>query len=477
MSWHSPTNRRAFLRGAGGFTLTLPFLPSLAPRAQAAQAPPPRYIQIYNKYGYQFFPSGNLTRAENHVEFLKLTDINGSISSVLGSEFDSLKGKINVLRGLDLLSAQGHNSAGCTTASTDPQEFETEKPYFPYSIDAVLEESDKFYQGAAPKIRALRLGPGLSSKPSSYSYSSKSGSMTRLPYQKSATALFDNLFKGLPANAGAPPEDLFKVEKRVANLVADDYRRLSASGRLGAEDKRSLSNFIDLLNELEKSLAAPAMAAACDKVPLAAATTNEEEYRNHFKLATAALACGITRVVSIAMMDYKSTGYHGEEYHDHRQADSRRVAQRGWQAKRLAELIRGLDAITESNGKTMLDNSVVYFGTDSIWNHRVVDMPVLLAGGLGGKLKTGYFIDYRQKPLRKLNTFGNTYAGRPYNELLVTLMQALGLDPSDYQKFGKKGFGTYDFNGSYAFHNASYYTEFFKRDRNQPLPFLLNGTV
>jgi hypothetical protein len=123
----------------------------------------------------------------------------------------------------------------------------------------------------------------------------------------------------------------------------------------------------------------------------------------------------------------------------------------------------------------MLDNSVVYFGSDSIWNHRVTDMPVILAGGLGGKLRTGHFIDYRQKPLRKLATTGNTYAGRPYNELLVTLLQGMGLGPADYQKLGRKGFGTYDFNGCYPWHNASYYQDFLRREPNEPLPFLWTG--
>ncbi|MEO0336554.1 MAG: hypothetical protein AAF202_09170 [Pseudomonadota bacterium] len=67
-------------------------------------------------------------------------------------------------------------------------------------------------------------------------------------------------------------------------------------------------------------------------------------------------------------------------------------------------------------------------------------MPVLLAGQAGGALTTGRLIDYGPNYddgafLRAPDTYGrNGYReGRVYNQLLVTLLQAMGLSPSQYE--------------------------------------------
>ncbi len=131
--------------------------------------------------------------------------------------------------------------------------------------------------------------------------------------------------------------------------------------------------------------------------------------------------------------------------------------------------------MSEADGRTLLDNTIVYYANeDSLGGHTHYDLPIVLAGG-GGKLRMGQHFDFRPRPLVpvEFNVVAGTFQqqlGRPLNGLLVTLMQAMGLTPQDYQKFGKLGFGEYDRHlTGHAAHYAPFKTDAAK---NQPLPLL-----
>jgi hypothetical protein len=138
---------------------------------------------------------------------------------------------------------------------------------------------------------------------------------------------------------------------------------------------------------------------------------------------------------------------------------------------RMAEMMTKLDAIDDGAGKTLLDNSFVLYGNgESRGFHVFYDMPVVVGGGQG-KLKMGYYIDYRPRPLKVVNSGQNLIAGRPYNNLLVTLFRAIGLPPAEYQKYGRPGFGAY--NG-YASSLGAHYAPFIGQP-DEPLPFFFAG--
>ena len=53
----------------------------------------------------------------------------------------------------------------------------------------------------------------------------------------------------------------------------------------------------------------------------------------------------------------------------------------------------GLD-VPELGDKTLLDNSLVYWGNELGFNHIGYSVPCILAGSAGGYLKTGRYLDY-----------------------------------------------------------------------------------
>ena len=90
-------------------------------------------------------------------------------------------------------------------------------------------------------------------------------------------------------------------------------------------------------------------------------------------------------------------------------------------------------------------------------------------GGGADRFEMNMLIDYRQRPFRytaNRTDFGPV--GRPYNELLISIMQAMGLTPEDYQRDGNTGFG--DYIGPYR--NDLEYWESFVANKNRPLPVL-----
>jgi hypothetical protein len=80
-----------------------------------------------------------------------------------------------------------------------------------------------------------------------------------------------------------------------------------------------------------------------------------------------------------------------------------------------------LAAQIDSDGRSMLDNSVLLWGNElGIGNtHSYTNIPWLVAGGAGGYFKMGRFLDLKDQP---------------HNNLLLSICHAMGL--SDVKSFG-----------------------------------------
>lgn len=190
------------------------------------------------------------------------------------------------------------------------------------------------------------------------------------------------------------------------------------------------------------------------------------------ELVALGLACDRTRIVTISVhkalgpgpdpADTTWTGhYHSEDAsggtwhglaHDFPNENARRMLEgiNRWIADEVvATLLQKLDAVGESEGRTLLDNSLVYWGNELGFNHIGHSVPCLLAGGAGGAIRTGRYLDYIDWEGRSYfsQEDGNVIQGIPHNRFLVSVLSAMGLAPEDYERNGQPGYGSTSVNG------------------------------
>ena len=496
---------RSTLAAAGVGAIGLPLLPSLLPR-HAAAAPggfPKRFIALFSSNGSRFrkyYPNEDeigalpwiVRDAGANVRELALADVPGDrISAVFGPEWNALRGKVNLVRGLDLVNGTGDHYPSFMLSGHAGQGGVAN---LHESIDQILARSAKVYD-APPHVRSLHLqarGPQSPGHPISVD-----AQLNPIPNEIDPATAYAAIFGGLPA-PDAPDLDVTAARRAsVLTSLQADYLALRDNPRLGQADRQRLDSHVTLLDDLASRLSATT-AAGCvfpeAPIPLDQEATDAnlpQITKDHMDLIVAAIKCDLTRVVAFQMCsgtDTRTFSFlgstiaedHHDISHDYSYAGGYELSAQkmgligNWYAQQVAYLLEQLDVVEDPlTGATYLDNSIVYWGNEfgSGGSHYAYGMPVLLAGGGGGALRTGLYLDYREVGRKiQYDYQGETaeipdadFRGRCYNELLVTLLQGMGLEPADYESGGVAGIGDY---------SGNYLGQYDLGDRRSPLPFL-----
>jgi hypothetical protein len=328
------------------------------------------------------------------------------------------------------------------------------RPVFPWSVDAVLAQSNKVYPDPTGKTRFVAFSPE-SDFYNNFSWWVNSGNVEHLP----STSDSASLLAKFPQLGATVTPDATKVRQAdVVQNVYGDYTALRDSGKLSADDKTRLEAYIALISQVQQ--APPS--TVCGKPLQETEVDLEARHRNQIRTVVAAMACDLTRVAAYTI----STGYDPMHNDSHYPGEAEHSTIQVGVGNKVAFLLSQMDAIPDAGGGTLLDNSIVYFGNEFGENpgngnaHIGANMPVVVAGGAAGKLQMGYYIDYRAS--------GN----RPMNNFLITLLNAMGLASSDYQQAGVVGFGEYNSTAANNYRLTQYLTN---SERVKPLPFLYNG--
>jgi len=490
-------SRRQVLRGAGGFTVGLPFLTSLAtPRNSLAAVGAParrRFVGVMNSHGglrpetiswdqptprsEELF-SGHTIRAGD----LAPRNEGGKVvfSSALQAPSDLLSErlirKMNVLRAVDIPFFTDHTTGsalGNFARTGDPSEFRHQDPR--ETIDNLLGWSNTFYDSMdGIRERVLLMGTRRWENEMSWRYSSpatKSGSLNGIPAENDAGRIWDTLFRGFtppktgqPAPSTPPPP----APKAVVDLVLEDYRRLRQSNvRLSADDKQRLDDHIDRLAELERkvdAVRAPGHATSgisCESLPMRNAPEcgnggvcagDARRFVDVFTdLIAAAFTCGLSRIAVLNQWQAFVANFGGDWHQGVAHTGNQTLMgenNRNTFAYAVVGLAKKLD-IEESNGRTFLDNTLIMYTNESGYNtHQGLGIPVVTMGSAGGFFKTGQLIDFRK------NNAEARGHGITYNQWLAVVLQSMGLPRSEFEKGGVQGYGRMkvgkDFTGKYV---------------------------
>ena len=489
------SNRRQLLRGAGGFTLGLPFLASLAtPRGALGQAVParrPRFVAFTTNHGgitgTSMYPDPALLTGRTELYTghsighgtlsRRVEGANALLSPVLRAPAtvltDRLVGKMNVLRGLDIPFYIAHHTGGHLGNyarndgnGNDGKSLQSQP--LP-TIDQVLAWSPSFYRDLGGiKERALIVGPrgGLS-----WNYSdpaARTGAIQAVRNEVSSLSLFNRIFVA-PTTPGMTPRP------PIVDRVMESYRNLrNGNRRLSGADRQRLDDHLSRLAELERRLQVDSRPASCEGVPrpteealiLQPSREDPVKARRRAQLyndvIVAAFMCGTSRI-AVHGIDEQFSSYVGDWHqdiaHKHTLPGPQQILMDGLQLTfegAVMDLVVKLD-VEESAGFTYLDNSLVQWTQESGQiTHDSTSIPVVTFGAAAGALKTGLYVDYRnQTTAGRVLSFGQfvDHGGLTYNRWLATVLQTLGLPRTEYERPDSRGYGlTYvspDFTRAY----------------------------
>ncbi|MBM3726748.1 MAG: DUF1552 domain-containing protein [Acidobacteria bacterium] len=395
LNTRKPISRRGILRGAG-VTIALPWLESL----QGAVAPPKRFGVLFMGCGVN----------EDHWS----ADGDGTAMK-LGRTLEPLaplKHKINVIHGLFNKAATGQGihpaQTGCLLSGAAIQRGPILRAGL--TVDQAL--ANHMGQDTAQSSMVLACEQPLTGYHEtnfSMAYSSHiswQSAESPVPTEVYPSLAFDNLFenRGLLRNAS--------ILDRVRQSTESFSRRVSAT------DKAKIDEYLTSVRDIERRVermridkhSADERAKGANRPAITMdrpANGLPEDLREHTRLMCDLIALGFqsdrTRVASLIISNDLSAqiypflnvrdGHHGAS-HDNLSDGYERITR--FHVSQLAYLASKLDAMPEGEG-TVLDNSCLMF-LNNLWSGRKHDnskLPLVLAGGLGGTLKTGRTMDFQ----------------------------------------------------------------------------------
>jgi hypothetical protein len=411
-------SRRLFLC-ATGVTVALPFLGSLAPPSARAggAGPTKRFVAL-------FVPNGSTMRQD--------WGLGGSGTDyTMGTAHASLepfRTKLSMFKNLngDYGGAPDH-SRGTASFLTGAPISDNVTPQVDISIDQVIADT------LAPPtaIRSLHLGPtpyasGPPSDtgwPSGYNtYISWSSSSAPNSPLESAQVAFDQVYVPSGTDPAVAAKRL-RLRQSILDHTIDQID--SIAPRLGSEDAQKLDEYLTAVRDVETSLQnqPPDTGCAGDAAPPADGLDFATHTKAMFDVITLALRCDATRIVTYSMdygfgnKDFTFLGNGNCKHHNLSHSGSTAeiiTMHKGivrWYMDQFAYFLGQLDAVDEG-GTTVLDNSVVFMGSDvgDGWQHAHSDLTAMLAGGGAGALDPGRLIDA---------------SGASYDSVLLALAHAM----------------------------------------------------
>jgi hypothetical protein len=423
---------RRVLLGGAATAIALPFFESLTPREARGQATaaPKRFLGYFAPNGFDmedFRPKG------------------GAGPLTLGpmmASLEPLKDKLMVVTGLQNTKQDrpvGDHSGGIGSfLSNRTVIFDAEKMGGP-SIDQVIAAA--LPKGSGPKSLELSGEEGFSEGYCDSGYRCAVGNHiafndmgTPLPKLFDTAAIFDRLFQGF--NAGASAADAMRrahYRKSVLDNVLGQADSLST--KLSATDKLKLSEYMAAVRDVEQRIG-NGSASSCTPPARPAGGKMDDVTRHGIlnDLIALAFQCNITNVITLMWGNMTSNrnyaflgaagGHHDISHHGGNAANVSKLKVIGkWEIDQLAALLTKLKSLPDSDGRTLLDNTLVFYSSDISDgdDHNHDDMPVILAGG-GAGFTMGRQAVYPDKP--------------HFGQLFLSIAQAYG---STVTQFGENG--------------------------------------
>ena len=450
-------DRRSFLRGIGGFALALPAFETFSGSVSAAEkkagsrkrlacfyipngVPMPRQADpAYQDWSW--FPHGE----GKDYTFTKCLD-----------PLESLRNDLTVFSGLSHPAARkihGHSNADqfLTGAATGGRGA--------YTNSISLDQIFAAHVGEQTRHSSLVMSTdgGVGSPRGAHTISFTSSGRA-IPAEHKPKRIFDQLFVKNDSNA----ERRLALSRSALDELMDDVRSLRRE--LSQHDQNTLDEFLDSVRSTEVKIEkaarwidTPLPTVNIDHLNLDITPDDPREYvRTMFELIFLAFETDSTRTATYmigkelgaGISDYlaRAVGFPLTHKLSHLVKDPG-----GWQnfgiycrflTEELATFINKLNSTPEPAGTgSMLDHTMVLYGSASSAFHTSRNYPLILAGGKSMGLKHGQFLKLGKSGNKDFIGAGSfvdkkrnntTYQEQPLSNLYLTMLQKLGVETESF---------------------------------------------
>lgn len=422
MAKRTQIHRRTFLRGAGGVALSLPLLECTA--TDAAIEIPKRLLALYVGHGFalhgdwRWYP----TMVEGQMRFGKSMEA-----------FTPLAKRITMVKGLEhpqCVSAGGHSTADSFLTGCNPSAA-LKNP----SFDQIAATTHGHKTRYPSLVLGNEGGLGGEGRSNTLSYNQFGRG---IPSTNNLRGLYNAMFNSDPALQKEQHNRLSRDQRRV-DRVLDSYHALKR--QLGRVDSQKLEHYLQALRDVEKDIerletwmdkSKPQVAT--DALALDATVQDPATFiRTMYSLIYLAFKTDSTRYVSYMLQSMNSSawdnipiqlglgGTHHILAHNAVQGGEHLIKLGKYdkfQADLLAEFITKLADTPEAEG-TMLDNTMVLYGSSNSQTHVNTNYPLMLMGGEKLGLRHGAVHDFGK----------NT---PPLSNLYLTLLNALNVPTTQF---------------------------------------------
>jgi len=404
MSTGMKLNRRAVLRGLAGVTLSLPLLEAMG--KEVAETTPRRFCAMYTANGM------SLPRSSNGIDEWSW------FPKVQGRDFEFGKSteplrlfreKLSFLGGLYHPNGTKADPHMCSDMWLTGAPLHNPKPgtFNSVALDQVIATHTKQFCRQPSLVLSIDAGVGFLSRTGTISYNAEG---KPIPAENNPRRVFDRLFRGDRASIATQREQLQR-RIRLVDAVLDNSKSLSS--RLGQTDREKMDQYLTSLDEIETRLIAsekwidiPLKPQEYSHLNLDASSEGEprEYYRNMFDLISLAFDADITRSVTFMLNREDGMGvsdtfplklgltrtHHNLSHAEDKTGQLEFARYDLFLSEQLAYFLRRLDEFRDNNG-SVLDNTIVLYGSGASTTHNPTNLPTLVAGGTNLGLKHGTY--------------------------------------------------------------------------------------
>ena len=423
-------DRRSVLKGLGGVVLPLPVLEAMG--EQVAGKTPRRFCALYiangmslpeQKHGiadWSWFP-----REEKQGKF------------VFGKSTEPLspyREQLSFLGGLEHGYGPRNDPHVCSDMWLTGAPLHDPKPgrYNTVSLDQVIASHTRAFCRRPSLVFSIDAGTGYTSRTATVSYDRQG---KPIPAENNPRRIFENLFKGNRGSVEAQRAQL-RLHMKLVDAVSENARVLDK--KLGRADSEKMEQYLTSLNEFEtrlqtseKWLDIPLKRQDYSHLDLDASPETDPAtyYRTMLDLVALAFDADITRSITFMMnredgmgisdtfplkLGLKNT-HHNLSHKSDKEGLLEWAKYDRFLSEQLAYFLGRMTQFQDSNG-SVLDNTIVLYGSGASTTHKNVNLPTLVAGGSNMGLK------HRQY----------WRAGTRMTNLFLSILDAMGIEKESF---------------------------------------------